>query len=85
MEKYYLLTFMNTHNAMNTESFLKQKNVRNVVMPTPTFITKSCGLSIKIDYESINTIREMINLGNIKVKGIYLKEDNGYSAIIENK
>lgn len=85
MEKYYILTFINTHGAMNAESVLKQKNVRNVVMPTPTFITKSCGLSIKIDYESINTIQEMINLGNIKVKGIYLKADNGYSVISEDK
>lgn len=83
MDKYYILTFLNTHNAMNTESVLKEINVKNTVMPTPTFITKSCGLSIKIDYNYIEMVKDMAKYGKIKVKGIYLKEGNRYSAVME--
>jgi hypothetical protein len=83
MEKYYILTFINTHSAISTENTLKEFKVKNVVMPTPTFITKSCGLSIKIDYENIELIQDMISKDKIKVKGIYLKEGTGYSTFME--
>lgn len=85
MDNYFLITFVNTLNAMNAESVLKEEKINVVVMPTPTFITKSCGLSIKVECESIDYIKEMIKNEKIKVKGIYLKEDNKYSVFMEQK
>lgn len=85
MDNYFLITFVNTLNAMNAESVLKEEKINIVVMPTPTFITKSCGLSIKVECESIDYIKEMIKNEKIKVKGIYLKEDNKYSVFMEQK
>ena len=47
MDKYYLLTFDSTHNAMEFENILKDE-CSIIVMPTLREITTGCGISIKI-------------------------------------
>lgn len=78
MEIYYLLIFNNTHNAIKCESMLKERDIFNVIMPTPTNITLSCGISIKIKIEDIDKIKKLINEAQITVKEIHKKEDNNY-------
>ena len=80
MEKYYILTFQNTLGAINGESILKEKKIKIEIMPTPTAITKSCGISIKINCESIDKIQELLNNKEISVKNIYFKDDTGYKV-----
>jgi hypothetical protein len=81
MDKYYILTFENTHSAINAESVLKVNNIKGIVMPTPTFVTKSCGISLKLTEEELEKVKPLINEEKIKVKGIILKESNSFREI----
>jgi hypothetical protein len=82
MDKYYFLVFNNTHGAMKAESYLKNQELKITIMPTPTQITKSCGISIIIAEENLETIKDTIEKQLIEIKGLYLKENGGYSKII---
>ena len=81
MEKYYILTFENTHNAISGESILKENKIKVIVMPTPTFITKSCGISLRIDENEIEKIKTLENEGKLKIKGVILKESSSFKEI----
>jgi hypothetical protein len=81
MDKYYILTFENTHSAINAESVLKENKIKATVMPTPTFITKSCGISLKITEDEINKIKALIMEEKVKIKSTILKEGNSFKEI----
>jgi hypothetical protein len=81
MDKYYILTFENTHSAINAESILKTNNIKAIVMPTPTFVTKSCGISLKLTEEGLEEVKPLISTEKIKIKGIILKDDNSFREI----
>lgn len=81
MENYYILTFQNTLGAINGESILKERNIKIEIMPTPTSITKSCGISIKVGTDYIDQIKELIKGSKINIKNIYLKHSGEYKVI----
>ena len=74
MNKYYIVTFQNTHEAMRAERESLKNRIKVVVVPTPTYITKSCGISLKIYEESVQSIIELIKSENIKVKEIFVRD-----------
>lgn len=78
MDKYYILTFQNTLGAINGESELKERKIKIEIMPTPTSITKSCGISIKIKSEDIEEIKKIIEENKMHIKNIYFKDEYGY-------
>jgi hypothetical protein len=84
MDKYYILTFENTHGAIYAEGALKEKKIKMQIMPTPTFITKSCGISIRISDEFIDKVKTLISEEVIKVKAIYVKCEGEYKFIENN-
>lgn len=73
MNKYYIVTFQNTHEAMKAEREAIKNSIKLIVIPTPTYITKSCGISLKIEEESIQNIIELIKSETIKVKEIFIR------------
>lgn len=81
MDKYYILTFENTHNAMSGESVLKENKIKAIVMPTPTFITKSCGISLRVTDDEIEKVKILGNENKIKIKSTILKEGNSFKEI----
>lgn len=78
MAKEYLLTFENSHNAIKAESIMKENNISNLIMPTPTVITKSCGLCIKINENDAEKVKTLIENGSIKIKSTLLKTGQNY-------
>ena len=50
------------------------------MMPTPTAITQSCGICVRIEDEKY--IDEIIKRNIIKYKGIYIKEDNNFKEVV---
>ena len=48
---YYIIVFKNTHDAMSAEQKLNGLNYDFRIMPTPTLITQSCGICIRIESE----------------------------------
>lgn len=81
MEKYYLLTFQNTIAAMSAEETLKKNQVSLVIMPTPTYITKSCGISIRILEKDFDKIKDLNKNKEINIKAIFLKQGKEYTLI----
>jgi len=80
MDKYYILTFQNTLGAINGESELKERKIKIEIMPTPTSITKSCGISIKVKNEDIDEIKKLIRENKMNIKNIYYRDECGYKV-----
>lgn len=70
---------------MKCESEFKKAGINNTIMPTPTNITRSCGLSIKIKPEDIKDAIKAIDDYKITVKAIYIKENNIFELIRMNE
>ncbi|ADK17283.1 MULTISPECIES: DUF3343 domain-containing protein [Clostridium] len=81
MKEYYVVTFKNTHGAINGEKILKEQGIDVNIMPTPIVITKSCGISIKIDSKDIDTVKSLINEEKLTIKNIYERSSLGYKQI----
>ena len=81
MDKYYIVTFQNTHEAMKGEREAIKNQIKVTVIPTPTYITKSCGISLKIDKENIESIIELVKSEDINVKEIFVREGESVKAI----
>jgi len=84
LNKYYIVTFQNTHEAMKAEREALRKQIKVVVTPTPTFITKSCGISLKVDEENILNIINLIKSEDIKVKEIFVRDAESIKIIEYN-
>jgi hypothetical protein len=76
---YYIIVFKNTFDAMSAEKKLKELNLTFKIMPTPTSITMSCGICVRIDKEE--EINVIINNGILEYKNIYYRDNEGYILI----
>jgi hypothetical protein len=81
MENYYIITFENTHSTLNGEAILKESKISTVMMPTPTYVTKSCGISLKIREEEIERVKVLIKENKFSAKGVYFKDTLGYKLV----
>ncbi|MDF2883341.1 MAG: hypothetical protein K0R54_3898 [Clostridiaceae bacterium] len=81
MDKYYIITFQNTHQAMKGERVLKENQIKCNIMPTPTMITRSCGISIIFKEDEKNTINALVKHNELEIKAMYYKENNNYIEI----
>lgn len=81
MEKYFLLIFKNTQGALKAESFLKEKGIKLVIMPTPTHITQSCGISIRLSDEEFNKTKPFVSDGSVEYKYIYVREAGQFTEV----
>lgn len=73
-KEYILLTFENMTKALICEEFLLEFNARTI--PTPSFITHSCGLSIKIDISHKQNILDLIEKNKFEYEKAFLIHDN---------
>ena len=76
---YYIIVFKNTHDAMTAEKKLSELNYKFRIMPTPTLITQSCGICIRLDDE--DSVNRVINEEVIEFKAIYKRDSNGYELV----
>ena len=74
---YYIIVFKNTHDAMSAEQKLNELNYKFRIMPTPTLITRSCGICIRVEEE----LNKIISSNIIEFKNIYKKEEAKYITI----
>ncbi|GAA0726577.1 hypothetical protein GCM10008905_23320 [Clostridium malenominatum] len=63
-------------DAIKGEKILSEKKLIIEVMPTPTSITKSCGISILVKEEDFTLVKDLIYDNKILVNHIYLMENN---------
>lgn len=81
MDKYCIITFKNANDAMISEDFLRNKKINMDIVPTPVFITQSCGISIKVDVNYINNIKLLAEDKKFPFKKIYIRKKDGYKII----
>ncbi|MFD3155367.1 DUF3343 domain-containing protein [Haloimpatiens sp. FM7330] len=81
MNEYYIVTFQNTHEAMNGEKVAKENKIKIMVIPTPTYITKSCGISLRVKEENIEDLKQLVKQDKMKVKNIHFKKGQEVSII----
>ncbi|WP_346870221.1 DUF3343 domain-containing protein [Clostridium sp. UBA5119] len=71
MKEFLIVTFNNTHEAMKAESVCINEKLKVTMMPTPTYITKSCGISLKADIGIVDSLKEIIKDKKMEFKTIY--------------
>ena len=57
--EYYLIVFANTHTAISVEKFLSA-DYKIAIMPTLREISKSCGISVRVNPEDFPSVRESL-------------------------
>ena len=72
--KYFIMVFNNTNDDMNGERIFKDNNIEFVIMPTPTYITQSCGICIRFNENIIEKVNSIIEKDSLKYKNIYLND-----------
>ncbi|MFW2491871.1 DUF3343 domain-containing protein [Clostridium chromiireducens] len=78
---YYIIVFKNTYDAMAAEKKLKELEYEFKIMPTPTSITMSCGICVRIDKK--DDIDEVINKNILEYKNVYFRDNGGYALFSE--
>lgn len=76
--EYFIITFPNTHSAMACEEKLRNNKINIIVIPTPTSITRSCGIAIRFKSEDYVSIIEIIKKEDLVFKNIFKKEGSEY-------
>ena len=78
---FYVIVFKSTHHAIAATRFLKNKNYKFDVIPTPRMVTHDCGLAIKFAEEDLERIKESIKISEIEAEGIYKIQKVGNERI----
>lgn len=82
MKKYYIITFKNTHDAICAEElFNSQVLIKVDIVPTPVYITQSCGISIRFEESKLEDVKNFINKNKFEFKNVYFRDKDGYKLI----
>lgn len=65
IEEYYIIAFNSTNQAILSEKLLIDKNIDVKIIPLPTHITASCGLSLKIELNELKKVSNLLKQNNI--------------------
>ena len=76
---YYIVVFKNTYDAMVAEKKLKEISFNFKIMPTPTSVTMSCGICVRI--EEKEQIDLIISNNILEYKNIYFRDNQGYILV----
>lgn len=76
---YILITFPNMTKALIAEEMLIAFNVRTI--PTPSFISHSCGLSIRAQEKYKTAILDLMNNDPFEYEKIFLITDKEYEVL----
>lgn len=77
----YILIFKNTHDALYCEKLLIEMKISINIIPTPSNVARSCGISIGINYVDLDQIKKGILDNKIRVKEIYDVKKNTFIVL----
>ena len=83
MAEYIVITFQSTNFAMQAEAYFKSQGIKHQIIPTPREITLSCGISIRLDMEMFEMVKEAVNCGSITSKKLYSMKGSAGSRRLE--
>ncbi|MGL5049872.1 MAG: DUF3343 domain-containing protein [Fusobacteriaceae bacterium] len=82
IEDFLLLSANSTHVVMKCDGILKDAGIACRVIPLPSEVSASCGLSIKTELESLEKIRNILEMENLNLD-FYKVKKMGIKKIIE--
>jgi hypothetical protein len=59
--------FPNQINGIKLDRILRRLGYNAVIVPTPRNLSKSCGISLMINEEDVDSVKEVINNNNIEI------------------
>ncbi|MGI5922150.1 MAG: DUF3343 domain-containing protein [Syntrophomonadaceae bacterium] len=80
---YSLFTFGSTSHALKAENILKGLKAEFIIIPTLREISTSCGLSIKINPDNVNSYYDILKTHNVEVEAIYYVKKVDRKNLIE--
>ena len=82
-DSYYTLAFDSTHTAVAAEKYLSAR-IAVSVMPTPRKITASCGISLRIELENGERLKELLKANDelFRESHLYLVKNNEVKLIV---
>ncbi|MGG1550909.1 MULTISPECIES: DUF3343 domain-containing protein [Paenibacillus] len=78
-----LIAFDSTQQALRAEMLLEYADIDIDIRPTPKEITAGCALSIEFPGEDVQQVQAIIRSEQVEIRGIYLKQEEGYVTIDE--
>ena len=82
-DSYYTLAFDSTHMAVAAEKYLSAR-IAVSVMPTPRKITASCGISLRVEMENGERLKELLKANDelFRESHLYLVKNNEVKLIV---
>ena len=82
-DSYYTLAFDSTHMAGAAEKYLSAR-IAVSVMPTPRKITATCGISLRIELENGERLKELLKANDelFRESHLYLVKNNEVKLIV---
>ena len=82
-DSYYTLAFDSTHMAVAAEKYLSAR-IAVSVMPTPRKITASCGISLRVELEDSQRLKELLKANDelFRESRLYLVKNNEVKLIV---
>lgn len=68
--EFYLLVFKNTSDALKGETEFNDRKILHAVYPTPPQILGSCGISLRLTLDEIESANKVLDSG-LKYKALY--------------
>ena len=82
--KYIIVSFNNRNSLYTFAKILKNYNISNSIINTPHSVSRSCGLSIKVNLSYHNTIINIIKSSHLQdILGVFIIERQGFNERIE--
>lgn len=77
MEKFLIVSFNSTHDAIKSESVMAKAELKARLIPTPPEISAGCGLSLRAEEKDKDCVVELLK-GNVTPDGLYIMtRENG--------
>lgn len=71
LDKYNLFTFISTSHALKAEKVLKAEGMSFIMIPTLREISASCGLSVKVDPDDLDSSADILRQNEVQSDGVY--------------
>lgn len=71
MSDYGVVLFHTTSEAFAAEKALRKAELECRLIPTPRHLSSDCGVAAEINWDHIDTVRNILETAGIDAEGIY--------------
>lgn len=81
MPEELIITFANTHQAIQGERTLLEAKLAVCVMPMPGSISAGCGLCLRLPFDCLAEAKATLQTQNVEVQAFYRVDGGAYVAL----